>query len=67
MARVGQQLANDEQALASEDIYDPSRKDELRDTLARQAQGRQQMDALEAEWLQLQESLESIDSLTSQT
>ncbi len=67
MARVGQQLASDEQALASEDIYDPSRKDELRDTLARQAQGRQQMDALEAEWLQLQESLESIDSLTSQT
>ncbi len=67
MARVGQQLANDEQALASEAIYDPSRKDELRDTLARQAQGRQQMDALEAEWLQLQESLESIDSLTSQT
>jgi ATP-binding cassette subfamily F protein 3 len=66
MARIGQQLAGDEQALASEGIYDPSRKDELRDTLARQAQNRQQLDAMEAEWLQLQESLEAIDRVTSQ-
>ncbi len=61
MARIGQQLAVDEQALASEGIYDAARKEELRDTLARQAQARQQMDALEAEWLQLQESLDAID------
>ncbi len=61
MARIGRQLAIDEQALASEGIYDPARKEELRDTLARQTQDRQQMDALEAEWLQLQESLEAID------
>ena len=61
MARIHQQLETDEQALASEGIYDPSRKDELRETLERQAQGRKQLDALEAEWLQVQEALDHIE------
>ncbi len=62
MARIGQQLEADEQTLASEGIYEPARKDELRDTLDRQAKGRQQLDALEAEWLELQENLEALES-----
>ena len=60
MARIGTQLEADEQVLASEGIYDPSRKDELRDTLDRQAKGRKQLDDLEAEWLQLQEDIDAI-------
>ena len=61
MARIHQQLETDEQALASEGIYDPSSKDELRETLERQAQGRKQLDVVEAEWLQLQETLDHIE------
>ncbi len=64
MARIGQQLAADEQALASEGIYDPVRKDELRETLERQTKGRKQLDELEAEWLQLQEDIDALERAT---
>jgi ATP-binding cassette subfamily F protein 3 len=61
MERISQQLDIDEQTLASEGIYDPARKDELRDTLERQTRGRKQLDELEAEWLQLQDSIDAIE------
>ncbi len=67
MARIGQQLEADEQALASEDIYDPARKDELRETLERQTRGRKQLDELEAEWLQLQEDIDALERATNAT
>ena len=65
MARIGQQLQADEKALATEGIYDPARKDELRDTLERQTRGRKQLDELEAEWLQLQEDIDALERAVS--
>ena len=50
-----------EARLAQPDIYDAASKDELRQLLARQTEVRKALDALEAEWLELQESLEQID------
>ncbi len=49
-----------EASLAQPDIYDASRKEDLRKLLARQAEVRKSLDSLEAEWLELQDSLEQI-------
>ncbi len=60
MAAAEQAQSQVESVLAQEDIYGADRKDELKQLLAQQADGRKQLDALEAEWLELQESLEQI-------
>ncbi len=60
MAAAEAAQAHVESVLAQEDIYAAERKDELKQLLAQQADGRKQLDALEAEWLELQESLEEI-------
>ncbi len=61
MAASEADLATAEQALASEGIYEPARKDELRLMLEQQASCRKQVDQLEAEWLELQEALEALE------
>ncbi len=60
MEKAEQERAGVETTLAQADIYEASRKDELRQLLAKQAEIRKTLDALEAEWLELQDSLEQI-------
>ncbi len=60
MEKAEQDRAAVEATLAQPDIYDVSRKDELRELLARQTAIKKSLDTLEAEWLELQESLEQI-------
>lgn len=61
MAKSEQERAKLDAALAQPDIYDASRKDELRPLLAQQTEVKKALDALEGEWLDLQDSLEQID------
>jgi ATP-binding cassette subfamily F protein 3 len=49
-----------ETALADSTIYDPERKDELKQLLDTEATHKQKLDKLEAEWLQIQQALEQV-------
>ena len=49
-----------ETALADSTVYDPERKDELKQLLDAEATIKQKLDKLEAEWLQIQQALEQV-------
>jgi ATP-binding cassette subfamily F protein 3 len=49
-----------ETALADSTVYDPERKDELKQLLDAEATHKQKLDKLEAEWLQIQQALEQV-------
>ncbi|WP_434157839.1 ATP-binding cassette domain-containing protein [Stutzerimonas stutzeri] len=62
LAGVQEQLGTIEQSLADSALYDASRKDELRNLLARQAELKGREAELEEAWLEALEALESLQS-----
>lgn len=57
-----EELSNVENQLADPDIYSDSRKGELKDLLAQQAQVKQTLESTEMEWLEQQEALEALQA-----
>ncbi|MDX1456370.1 MAG: ATP-binding cassette domain-containing protein [Marinobacter sp.] len=55
-------LAELEQALAEPDLYDAASKDRLRTLLASQAEHKSQLEAIEMEWLEVSETVESMEA-----
>ncbi|MBE7928263.1 ATP-binding cassette domain-containing protein [Pseudomonas saudiphocaensis] len=62
LAGVHEKLALVEERLADAAIYDASRKDELRDLLARQAELKASESTLEEAWMEALEALEALQS-----
>lgn len=60
LSRVQEQLAELEQQLADNSLYEASRKDELKQLLAQQAQLKTQESELEEAWLEAMELLEQL-------
>jgi ATP-binding cassette subfamily F protein 3 len=58
LAQCQAQQAECEKTLADPSLYEATHKDALKAALEKQAQGRQALEKLEAEWLQVQDSLE---------
>jgi len=67
METLQAQLGEVETLLADNSLYEASNKDQLRDTLAKQTQLTQQLDTTESEWMELAETLETMEqSLASE-
>jgi ATP-binding cassette subfamily F protein 3 len=62
MSELQNQKSMIEDSLADSTLYEPTRKDELKTLLDKQVSCRQALDKVEAEWLQLQEALEALQS-----
>ena len=60
MEPLSARLASVEQTLAGSEIYDASRKDELKQLLEEQISCKKTLEQLEGEWLEQQEALEKI-------
>jgi ATP-binding cassette subfamily F protein 3 len=60
MEPLSARLASVEQTLADSEIYDASRKDELKQLLEEQISCKKTLEQLEGEWLEQQEALEKI-------
>jgi ATP-binding cassette subfamily F protein 3 len=60
MEPLSARLASVEQTLAGREIYDASRKDELKQLLEEQISCKKTLEQLEGEWLEQQEALEKI-------
>ena len=60
MAELQQKQTSVEQTLAGSAIYEPARKDELKTLLEQQSKGKQMLEQIEGEWLQLQDELEQL-------
>lgn len=60
MEPLSARLASVEQTLADNEIYDASRKDELKQLLEEQITCKKMLAQLEGEWLEQQEALEKI-------
>ncbi|MBP0049626.1 ATP-binding cassette domain-containing protein [Marinobacterium sp. AK62] len=61
MEKLQSQQSEIETALADTELYDDSRKDELKQWLQRQAEVSRDLDAVEADWLEQQEALETLE------
>lgn len=62
MAKFSQQLADLEQQLADPSLYEAAQKEQLKTLLATQASLKQQNEDSEGQWLELQETLESMEA-----
>jgi ATP-binding cassette subfamily F protein 3 len=62
MSELQNQKSMIEDSLADSTLYEPARKDELKTLLDKQVSCRQALDKVEAEWLQLQEAMEALQS-----
>ncbi|MBD1586069.1 ATP-binding cassette domain-containing protein [Pseudomonas typographi] len=62
LGEVQQALAQVEQSLADSAVYEPARKDELRELLARQAKFKVRQGELEEAWLAAMETLEAMQA-----
>ncbi|MDC0661311.1 ATP-binding cassette domain-containing protein [Marinobacter sp. SS21] len=60
METIQQALTELEQALAEPDLYEVASKDRLKSLLASQAEHRSQLEAVEMEWLEVSETVESM-------
>ncbi|SDW95152.1 ATP-binding cassette, subfamily F, member 3 [Marinobacter mobilis] len=62
MEQLQQSLKALEQALAEPGLYEAAQKEQLRELLGTQAQQRGELDSLEAEWLEVSETVESMEA-----
>ncbi|WXL25536.1 ATP-binding cassette domain-containing protein [Ectopseudomonas mendocina] len=62
LGQVQEKLATVEEKLGDSDLYDPARKDELRDLLAEQAKLKAREGDLEERWMEALEALEALQA-----
>ncbi|SFM00983.1 ATP-binding cassette domain-containing protein [Marinobacter zhejiangensis] len=62
MEQLQQSLAELEQALGEPSLYDAASKDRLKELLGHQAQQRGELDSTEAEWLDVSETVETMEA-----
>jgi ATP-binding cassette subfamily F protein 3 len=60
MSDLQKEQSSFEQTLADASIYETDRKEALKSLIEQQVQCKGMLDALESEWLQLQEALEQL-------